>query len=133
MGMGKIYPDNWKTEIVPTILARDRHRCRICKVKNYTVGYRVGHFVVVKGEHETYKEARVQADRYNVLMRQNLEVGYHIVIVLAVAHLNHDTTDNRDQNLEARCQYHHLRHDREHHRKNQLQTWQEKRQAREGE
>ena len=116
------YPPNWKTEIAPTILARDRHRCRICKVKNYTVGRRVGHFVVVKGEYETYKEARAQA-----------EVGYHIVIVLAVAHLNHDTTDNRDENLEARCQYHHLRHDREHHRENQLQTWQQKRQAREGE
>jgi hypothetical protein len=34
-----------------------------------------------------------------------------ITVVLTVAHLNHDTTDNREENLMAMCQLHHLRLD----------------------
>lgn len=37
-------------------------------------------------------------------------------IVLTVAHLNHDRTDNRPENLAALCQRCHLLHDREQHR-----------------
>ncbi|MDR1897087.1 MAG: hypothetical protein LBR10_09890 [Prevotellaceae bacterium] len=33
-------------------------------------------------------------------------------VVLTVAHLNHDTTDNREENLKALCQFCHLKHDR---------------------
>jgi len=33
-------------------------------------------------------------------------------VVLAVAHLNRNTTDNRDENLKALCQSCHLSHDR---------------------
>lgn len=33
-------------------------------------------------------------------------------VVLTVAHLNHDTTDNRDENLKALCQSCHLNYDR---------------------
>ncbi|MDR0835938.1 MAG: hypothetical protein LBN11_05090 [Tannerella sp.] len=34
------------------------------------------------------------------------------VVSLSVAHLNHDTMDNRDENLKALCQFCHLKHDR---------------------
>ena len=33
-------------------------------------------------------------------------------VVLAVAHLNRDTTDNSEENLKALCQFCHLAHDR---------------------
>jgi len=33
-------------------------------------------------------------------------------VILTVAHLNHDTTDNRPENLKALCQRCHLSHDR---------------------
>lgn len=39
-----------------------------------------------------------------------------IVIVLTVAHLNHDPTDCRPENLAAMCQRHHLAYDHDHHR-----------------
>lgn len=39
-----------------------------------------------------------------------------IRIILTVAHLNHDCTDNRDENLEALCQWCHFNHDQAHHK-----------------
>jgi hypothetical protein len=45
-----------------------------------------------------------------------------IKIVLTVAHLDHDTTNNDDSNLAALCQRDHLRHDAQHHAKNAAQT-----------
>jgi len=44
-----------------------------------------------------------------------LDDGKFVKIVLTVAHLNHDTHDNRPENLRAWCQRCHLRYDREHH------------------
>lgn len=51
-----------------------------------------------------------------------------IVIVLTVAHLNHEPEDCRPDNLAAMCQRHHLAYDVEHHR----ETAQATRQARSG-
>lgn len=45
-----------------------------------------------------------------------------VVVVLTVAHLNHDPADCRDENLRAGCQLHHLRHDVTHHRRNAAAT-----------
>lgn len=45
-----------------------------------------------------------------------------VVVVLTVAHLNHDPTDCRDENLKAGCQLHHLRHDAKHHAMNAAWT-----------
>lgn len=39
-------------------------------------------------------------------------------VVLTIAHLNHDTTDNRPENLKAMCQRCHLRYDRDLHKQN---------------
>lgn len=44
-----------------------------------------------------------------------LQNGYDVRIVLTVAHLNHDPSDMREENLAALCQWCHLHHDRGHH------------------
>ena len=43
-------------------------------------------------------------------------------IVLTVAHLNHNPSDNRLENLKAMCQRCHLRYDTEHHKINSAKT-----------
>jgi 5-methylcytosine-specific restriction endonuclease McrA len=43
-------------------------------------------------------------------------------VVLTVAHLDHDTTNNRRENLRALCQRCHLRYDSEYHKKNAANT-----------
>ena len=43
-------------------------------------------------------------------------------VVLTVAHLNHDTQDNRPENLKAMCQRCHLRYDAPHHARSAAET-----------
>lgn len=45
-----------------------------------------------------------------------------VVVVLTVAHLNHEPEDCRDDNLRAGCQLHHLRYDVAHHMRNAART-----------
>lgn len=45
-----------------------------------------------------------------------------ITVVLTVAHIDHDTTNNAEDNLAALCQRCHLTHDAKHHAKNAAQT-----------
>lgn len=48
------------------------------------------------------------------------------VVVLTVAHLNHEPEDCRPANLKAMCQRCHLRYDSEHHQRNAAATRREK-------
>lgn len=56
---------------------------------------------------------------------------YGVKVVLTVAHLNHDPSDNRDENLRAGCQLHHLRYDVAHHQANARSTRRSKKNNRE--
>lgn len=51
-------------------------------------------------------------------------MGEHrwVRIVLTIAHLNHDPQDNRDENLQALCQWCHLHHDVRFHHANARRT-----------
>lgn len=110
----KKYPANWKTEIRPRILSRENNCCKECGVVNYAIGWRDEH------GHWNDLEQSFAGDMYAEDLK---EMGYKIIkIVLTVAHLNHDINDNRDENLAALCQLHHLRHDIEHHKKNSRET-----------
>lgn len=91
------YPPNWKTEIRPAILKRANDCCEFCGVRNGTTVYR-----------QRAKRNRGQSSSYTNITSTK--------IVLTVAHLNHDVTDNRPENLRALCQKCHLDYDKEHHR-----------------
>jgi len=90
------YPANWKTEIRPAILKRAGNRCEFCGVQNGSTVYR-----------QKKSRCRGQSSSYS-----NTKA---VKIVLTVAHLNHDITDNRPENLRALCQRCHLTHDKEQH------------------
>jgi hypothetical protein len=45
-----------------------------------------------------------------------------IRVILTVAHLDHDPTNNGPENLAALCQLHHLRHDADEHARNAAAT-----------
>ena len=118
-----LYPKDW-----PAISARVRQRadqkCEFCGVKNGALG----------GRHEgQFYKARPLGEK---LLRLEWPrpgehawcVGYNastlriIRIVLTVAHLNHDETDCRDENLKALCQRCNLTYDAKHHAKNAKAT-----------
>jgi hypothetical protein len=86
------YPANWKTDIRPAILKRAGNCCEFCGVKNGELVYR-------------WPMRRASPFTFPKLVK----------IVLTVAHLNHDITDNRPENLRALCQRCHLTHDKEQH------------------
>lgn len=122
-----LYPPNWKSEIRPRILDREGHKCKFCNVTNYAVGRRVeGAFFPTAGniEHDAagrgelaFKEAASLVKHCNEWCEDNL-----IMIILTVAHLDHDLSNNADSNLAALCQRCHLLHDKDHHRKNARET-----------
>lgn len=90
------YSTDWE-EISKRIRERDSQKCKWCGIDNYTTGYR--------DEKGDFHKASI-ADE-SVLLD-----GYKLIrIVLTVAHVNHDPTDNRDENLAALCQKCHLTHD----------------------
>jgi hypothetical protein len=125
----KKYPSNWKTEIRPLVLLRADNCCEFCGVRNYSVGHRDkdGSFNKTCGNQHhdkagngelPYKEAvelmrhcKYSCDDYNL-----------IVIVLTIAHLDHNIENNDYSNLKALCQKCHLDYDKEHHIRNSRNT-----------
>ncbi|KAA9346312.1 hypothetical protein [Larkinella humicola] len=99
---------------------RAKGRCECCGVRNYAVGHwEKGQWIPIGGNAEadhlgagygTYKEAAAYRDLHNHLLAG--DGTPRLSVVLTVAHLDHDITHNRFDNLQARCQLCHLSHDR---------------------
>jgi len=139
----KLYPPDWK-QISLAAKERARWRCQHpgCHAEQYAVGKwekKEGQWfwrplcgngpcdAAGQGrdwpsmQRLTYSEARqIAADAD--WEREHLGAQPLIVIVLTVAHLNHDPTDCRPENLAAMCQRHHLAYDHDHHRRNAQAT-----------
>jgi hypothetical protein len=99
----KNYPANWKTEIRPAILARENNCCKFCGVPNHSIGFRG----ILDEWHEI--ECSQQGDEDANMAR---DMGFKVIrIVLTVAHLDHDVTNNDYGNLAALCQKCHNRYD----------------------
>jgi 5-methylcytosine-specific restriction endonuclease McrA len=99
------YPRNWKTEIRPRILSRAKDKCEECGVPNRQLIYRdeKGWNLAPEGH---------QADA------MALDGIKFVMIILTIAHLDHDIKNNEDENLKALCQRCHLRKDKHQHARN---------------
>ena len=107
----KLYPKNWK-QIRNSILERAENMCegRIqrgkhtvpCCCKNNSIGYRDkdGNFIELDG-YSDFECAENDGEKI-------------IQIVLTIAHLDHDPTNNKPSNLRALCQKCHNKHDGPH-------------------
>jgi len=125
----KNYPKNWKTEIRPAVLERANNCCEVCGVQNRDIIFRgfyneVEVFQRANGELFKVDGSFIMNDSEYCCIEPSTgkENQKAIKVVLTIAHLNHDTTDNRMENLKALCQLHHLRHDHTHHQKNAKET-----------
>ena len=90
-----LYPKNWK-EIRAKILERAHNCCEFCGVENYS-------FVIKAGT-------------------EDWEYPEPAKVVLTIAHLDHDPTNNDPSNLRALCQRCHNRHDARHRAANRSHT-----------
>lgn len=115
------YPSNWK-QISAAIRERDGHRCKWCGVPNGERGARDQH-------DQWHEESAIH--NLNSSIGESLfgEFPKVIKIVLTVAHIDHDTTNNSEDNLAALCQRCHLRHDAKQHAANAKRTRDKKRRA----
>lgn len=108
-----LYPINWNTEIRPDILSRANNCCEFCMVPNYKF--------ILRGTWngiDCYQD--MDGTIYNAANSEVIGSDYlgevhptnkFIKIVLTVAHLDHDVTNNNYKNLRALCQRCHNRHD----------------------
>ena len=121
----KCYPSDWTT-IRQHILDRARHRCEQCGVMNHQWGYRE------KGVFSPVDKILLQSQGYHrtPFFFEGTKI---IMIILTIAHKNHDTTDNREENLAAWCQACHLRHDQQLHQNHARITRRQKKYVGQGE
>ncbi len=110
------YPHNWEAISRRIRFERAGGVCEYpgCDARHGAVGYR--------GVDGTWYEE--DGERY---IPDEAMHRPPVTCVLTVAHIDHDTTNNADDNLRAWCQYHHLRHDAQHHARNAAATRQARR------
>ena len=124
-----LYDENWFTEIRPSILERDGHKCKVCGVANHSLIFRgvlngVEVFQNADGAIFTYPkseylETNVYAAIEPISGNPNQKA---IKVVLTVAHLDHNIENNDPENLAAQCQKCHLTHDKIQHLENSRET-----------
>lgn len=118
----ELYPSDWK-EISLRIRERSGQKCELCGVANYAIGARDKY-----GDwHDEDAIHHMNSDCGRELFGEFPDM---IKIVLTVMHLDHDTTNNADDNLKAACQKCHLSYDAKHHAVNAAKTRERKRQER---
>ncbi len=109
--MKSLYPPRAEWKVIRLeVLERAGNRCEFpgCGTRNGVHGWRLP-----DGEFSPVEPVDTTGCRW-------------IKIVLTIAHIDHDPTNNgtpgNRQNLRAWCQYHHLRHDHAEHQKNARAT-----------
>jgi hypothetical protein len=134
-----LYPPDWR-EISLRVRVRACHSCEECGERNYSVGYRDegGRFNPLRGSGPcdaagmgrrwpdlnpiSYREALDFARASNDSGRKDCDGNRWFVVVITVAHLDHDPRNCELTNLKALCQRCHLRYDAAHHGETASQT-----------
>jgi 5-methylcytosine-specific restriction endonuclease McrA len=122
------YPPNWKTEIRPAIMQRANSKCEFCGVLNYKFIIRG----VLNGDDCYQDDDGIIYDANNSkvigsdILGEIHPTNKMIKVVLTIAHLNHDVTDNRHENLKALCQRCHNLYDAAYRKENRSKTIQNK-------
>lgn len=117
-----LYPPDWP-EIRYRILQRARHECEWpgCRALHHSVGRWIPagkgwQFKTIGGKagrgQLSFSRAQIAASRERMRDQHGRAV---IVIVLTIAHLDHNPANCDDANLRAWCQRHHLAYDQQHH------------------
>lgn len=116
------------------IMRRAGNRCEFCGVKHKLLGYRnrAGEFVSQERGRRALREAGVT--KFPAVIgchptKDGLTSIKLFEIILTIAHLDQDPTNNDHANLRALCQRCHNRHDMPHRRKNAAATLARKRHA----
>ena len=117
---GSIRSPEWLA-IRERILGRANHRCEQCNAPNLTVIYRepdVNAYVLKAGEtYDACTGEFLGMTRGSELLR-----GRFVRVVLTIAHLDQNETNNADDNLKALCQLCHNALDAPHRRRNAADT-----------
>lgn len=108
----KKYHPEWKTRIRPDILERDNHCCNFCGVKNHSIIHRFGKGI---DDWEYWPEG-MESEAWSLDGLKSTKV------ILTIAHIDHDKTNNDYDNLAALCQKCHLGIDMSHHVANAKET-----------
>lgn len=108
------YPKNWKSEIVPRIIDRDKNCCKFCGVRNRSIVWSVGIELKFEGRYQIKKiwiTSECDVERMRIF--KHWQDPKAVQVILTVAHLDHDETnhDVSDERLAALCQYCHLNYD----------------------
>ena len=116
----KEYHTKWKLISWLIRIRRAKNKCEKCGIGNYQVKrfLKSGDIEIsnYKSDQPNYTAACIHAQILNNINPDGL--GKWSVIVLTVAHLDHDKENNRFNNLAALCQRCHLQHDIRHHAAN---------------
>ena len=103
------YPLDWFTRIRPAILERAGQRCEECGLANYTV--------IRWTDRKPLRRCRSHAEAKDWIGAVSGELRYRgfayrlVIVVLTIAHLDHELLHNDFSNLRALCQACHNRHD----------------------
>lgn len=103
-----LYPDNWKTEIRPAILERAGNCCEHCGKPHMHTVRAIRKKGIWFDEGLDYWRGP-DGDKVDWPLQD--EICYDLKVVITIAHLDHDPTNNDDANLAALCQRCHFVHD----------------------